>query len=167
MSFRVTCWMFTILQLISFFLLIFTFQHGISFRSCLSFIRVQSLCDFILCFLIWLSLTIVHSVIGPSVFRVLHFSYPVVEPGPVIWASFILTCKNSRLFYQCSIKWPFGYLVRWFSYIWIIILLKPIYIIKVVWHFFSLSGVACWFLNLADKHGITLIPGYIPTHLNV
>ena len=27
--------------------------------------------------------------------------------------------------------------------------------------------LACWILNLTDKHGITLIPAYIPTHLNV
>ena len=30
-----------------------------------------------------------------------------------------------------------------------------------------LSMLACWILSLTDKHGITLIPGYIPTHLNV
>ena len=30
-----------------------------------------------------------------------------------------------------------------------------------------LSRLACHILNLADKHGITLIPAYILTHLNV
>ena len=30
-----------------------------------------------------------------------------------------------------------------------------------------LSRLACWILSLTDKHGITLIPPYIPTHLNV
>ena len=30
-----------------------------------------------------------------------------------------------------------------------------------------LSRLACWKLSLTDKHGITLIPAYIPTHLNV
>ena len=30
-----------------------------------------------------------------------------------------------------------------------------------------LSRLACWILNLTNKHGITLIPAYIPTHLNV
>ena len=29
------------------------------------------------------------------------------------------------------------------------------------------SRLACWILSLTDKHGITLIPAYIPTHLNV
>ena len=30
-----------------------------------------------------------------------------------------------------------------------------------------LSRLACWILSLTDKHGINLIPAYIPTHLNV
>ena len=30
-----------------------------------------------------------------------------------------------------------------------------------------LSRLACRILSLTDKHGITLIPAYIPTHLNV
>ena len=30
-----------------------------------------------------------------------------------------------------------------------------------------LSRLACSILNLANKHGITLIPACIPTHLNV
>ena len=30
-----------------------------------------------------------------------------------------------------------------------------------------LSRLACWILSLTEKHGITLISPYIPTHLNV
>ena len=30
-----------------------------------------------------------------------------------------------------------------------------------------LSRLACRILSLTDKHGITLLPAYIPTHLNV
>ena len=30
-----------------------------------------------------------------------------------------------------------------------------------------LSRLACWILSLTDKHGIALLPAYIPTHLNV
>ena len=30
-----------------------------------------------------------------------------------------------------------------------------------------LSKLACWILGLTNKHGITLILAYIPTHLNV
>ena len=35
---------------------------------------------------------------------------------------------------------------------------------KVSLHF---SRLACFILNLAKKHGITVIPAYIPIHLNV
>ena len=30
-----------------------------------------------------------------------------------------------------------------------------------------LSRLACWILSLTNKHGINLVPAYIPTHLNV
>ena len=30
-----------------------------------------------------------------------------------------------------------------------------------------LSRLACWIWSLNEKHNITLIPAYIPTHLNV
>ena len=30
-----------------------------------------------------------------------------------------------------------------------------------------LSRLACQILSLTDKHGITLLPAYIPTHLNM
>ena len=30
-----------------------------------------------------------------------------------------------------------------------------------------LSRLTCWILSLTDKHGITLLPAYIPTHLSV
>ena len=54
----------------------------------------------------------------------------------------------------------------WLPYIWTIVLLKLISVIKVVQDLL-LSRLACCILNLADKHGITLISAYIPTNLNV
>ena len=30
-----------------------------------------------------------------------------------------------------------------------------------------LSRLACWIMNLTNKHGIILLPAYIPSHLNV
>ena len=57
-------------------------------------------------------------------------------------------------------------LVRWLPYIWIIVLLKLIYMMKVVWCL-SLSRLTWCILNLVTKQGITLIPAYIPTLLNV
>ena len=64
------------------------------------------------------------------------FPYPVVESGPVLYARFILPCRNSRLLHWCCIKWPFSYLVRWLTYILMIVLHKLIYVIKVVQHLF-------------------------------
>ena len=51
-------------------------------------------------------------------------------------------------------------------YILIIVLIKLIYVIVVIQCPF-LSRLACCKLNLADKHGITLIPTYIHIHLSV
>ena len=61
----------------------------------------------------------------------------------------------------------FHYLVRWLPYTWIKVLLKLIYVIKVLKHLFFLSRLACCILHVADKNTILLIPAYIPTHLNV
>ena len=55
MSFRVVCWMVTILQVIYFFFT-FLFQHSFSFGDCLTCSKVQSLHNFL--FLMWLSLQI-------------------------------------------------------------------------------------------------------------
>ena len=52
-------------------------------------------------------------------------------------------------------------------YNWTIVLLKLIYVIKVVQHLFFPSRLAYHLLNLAEKHGITLIPAFIRTNLNV
>ena len=87
-------------------------------------------------------------------------------PGLFLCSRCILLFKKSRLLHSCYLKWPFGYQVRWLPYTWTVVLLKLIYVIKVVQHLF-LSRVACYILNLADKNGINLIPSYIPTHPNV
>ena len=90
MLFRVICSMFTILQLIYFFL--FIFQYGISFRDCLSCTRVQSLCSFL--FLLWLLLLMLYLFTWHFIFRVLHFLYPFLEPGQVLCTRYILPCMN-------------------------------------------------------------------------
>ena len=61
MSFRVKCWMFTILHLIYFFPFIFLFHHVIIFNNCLCCSRVHSLSDFL--FLMWFSLQMLHLII--------------------------------------------------------------------------------------------------------
>ena len=52
------------------------------------------------------------------------------------------------------------------AYIWTVVLLRLVYVIKVVELLF-LSRLACHIFNLANRHGITRIPTYMPTHLNV
>ena len=122
-SFRVTCWMFTILLVIYFSF----FQLCISSRDCLVATKSGSLtissswCDY---HFWYYSLSFV--------FRVLEFLSPVVVPGLVVCIKCILPCKNSRLLHSCCVKWPFGYLMRWLPYSWTIVALQPIYVIKVV-----------------------------------
>ena len=45
------------------------------------------------------------------------------------------------------------------TYIWIIVFLKQIYVIKVVEYLFH-SRLACHLLNLANKPIISLVPAY-------
>ena len=54
-------------------------------------------------------------------------------------------------------KWLSIYLVRWLPYICMIVLLKLIYVIKVLQYPLFLSILAFCILNLTDKHHITLI----------
>ena len=71
---------------------------------------------------------------------------------------FILPCKNAMLFNRCCVEWPFGYLVRWLPYI---------LIIGTATESTFLSRLACHILNLANMHGIHLLPVYLPTHSKV
>ena len=68
---------------------------------------------------------------------------------------------------SCYVGWPSTSLVRWLPCTWITVLLRLISVIKVVPVSPFLSRLACRILSLTDKHGITLLPAYIPTHLNV
>ena len=133
-SFRVTCSLFSILLLISFFL--FYISIPVQNKPQRSVLH-QSLvpCNFL--FLIWLSLPVINPIIGPFIFRNLLFLYTVVAPGVVLCARCILSCKNYRLLQSCCIKWVFSYLVRWLTYIWATVLLGLTYVIKVVQYLFS------------------------------
>ena len=84
--------MFTIIQLIYFILSTFLFPHIFNFDNCLRCSRIKFLCDFL--FLIWLSLQLLHLIIG--LFRILGLPYLEVESGLDICAMFISPCKNSR-----------------------------------------------------------------------
>ena len=115
----------------------------------------------------WLLLLMPHPLIGPFNFRDLGYLYQLVDPGQVLCAGLILPCRKFRPLPWCCREWPSTYLVRWLPCIWITALLR-LYLCNqggTVSAF--LSRLAYQILNLTDKHGITLIPAYIPTHLNV
>ena len=60
----------------------------------------------------------------------------------------------------------FVYLVRLFPYILIMVQLKLIYVFKVVQYLFP-CRLACCIFHVANKHSLTVIPAYIPSHFNV
>ena len=61
-------------------------------------------------------------------------------------------------------RMTFCYLVSWYPCICVILLLELIYIIQV----YNISSFQISLLHIeSGKHGIALIPEYIPTHLNV
>ena len=161
-SFSVTCWKFTIFQLIYFIIFISPFQHGISCRDCLNCSRVQSL----MISSSWLSVQMLHLVIGPFIFKVLfpsscsgtwsgsickvHISLQEFQAVELMLhkiasqvchkvVAFHLDNSTAKVYLcnQCGMTLPF------------------------------LSRLAHHILNLANKHGITLIPVYIPTYLSV
>ena len=115
----------------------------------------------------WIKLLMLCATIGPFIFRVLGFLSAVVALGLVLYARSILPWKHSRLLWSCCIKWPFSYPVKGLPYIWKLVLLTHIYVMKVVQLFFISFSTSMMHLILANKHGITLIQVYIPTYLNV
>ena len=77
--------------------------------------------------------------LGLFIFRVQGLSYPVEAPGLVLCTMCMLPCKNCRLLHSYCIKWSFDYLLRWFPYIWTVVLPKLIHVIKVVQYLFQTS----------------------------
>ena len=121
-------------------------------------------CNFLL--LMGFSLLMLHPIIWPFIFSVWGFQYPVVSPNPLLCARFIMPCKKSRLLHSCCIKWPFSCPIGSLPYIWIKWLLKLIFVIKVVQLIFFFADYPMTFW-IWPKYGITVIPAYIHTHLNV
>ena len=148
----------------SLYLVIFTFhfRHGISFRDCLSCSRVHS--------------------------------FAISPPDVVITTG---DTPNDQAFYFQGSGFPLSFSVTWSGFIcrvyvnlWELWAVAPMLCRKafqlsgkVVALYlnngtakalcnqggtaFSLFRLACHILNLADKHGVTPIPAYIYTHLNV
>ena len=108
-----------------------------------------------------------HPLIGPFIFRVLGYLYQLVVSGQVPCLGLILPCRNFRLLPSCSIGWSSASLVRLLA-LHLDNSSAKAYLCNqggTVSPF--LSRLACQILSLTDKHGITLLPTYIPTHLNV
>ena len=146
------------------FLSLFHFSSVPSFRDCLSCKRVQLPCDSL--FLLWLLLQITHPLIGPSIFKWLGYfvplwllvrfcvlgSYCLAGASAVAlmlhWMAFPLAGKIVALqFDNNPVK---AYLCNQGGTV------SPF-----------LSRLGCHILHLANKHGITCIPAYFPTHINV
>ena len=95
------------------------------------------------------------------------FQSPVVAPGLVLCARTILTCKIFRLLHLFCIRWPFACLIRLVALHLDNSTAKAYECNQGSTASLFLSRLAWHILNLANKHGITLIPVHIPTHLIV
>ena len=129
-SFWVTCWVFITLVPIHFFCFDSLFLLCISSRGCVKYDKFQFPCNFL--FLMWLSLLMLCPIMGPFIVRVLCFPSPILAPCLILCGRCIFPCRNSRMLHSCCIRWPFSYPIRWLPYIWTIVLLKFICLIKVV-----------------------------------
>ena len=162
MSFRVTRHMLTILLLICFLVFNFPSPPYISWNGYLIWNRTCFLCNFY--FLMWLLLLFPHLLIEPFIFRDLVYLFWLVDAGQVLYVGLMLPCRSFRPLPLCYMEWPSTYQVRWLPCMWITAMLKLICVIKVVQFLLFFPG---WPASLTNKHGITLILAYIPTHLNV
>ena len=142
----------------------FPFQLYINWNSYLICNRAWLLCNFhFWCgYCYW---NHIHPLIEPFIFRDLVCHYQLVDPD--LCVGLILSCRTYRPLPWCYIEWLSTYLVRWLPCIWITALQK-VYLCNqggTVSPF--LSRLSWQILSLTDKHGITLIPAYIPTHLSM
>ena len=95
------------------------------------------------------------------------YIYPLAETGKVLHVISYSVSRVLSSHSKCCKRMPFIYLKRWLHYFSLIVLLKHTYVIKVVQYLFFFPDLACCILNVANKHGITLIPACICVHLNV
>ena len=115
----------------------------------------------------WLLLLILHPLIGPFIFRDFIYHCWLVDPGQVLYVKLILSCRSFRPLPLCYVEWLSAYLVRWLPCIWINSTAKAYLCNQGSTVSPFLSRLACQLFSLTYKHGIMLIPAYIPTHLNM
>ena len=125
-SFRVTCWTLITLPLIYFFLL-FLLCSGLA----LSFDRVHFSHNFLL--FIWLLLPVLLPISGPFIFRALRFLSSVFVPGLVVMCKMHIALQEIQAVVLMLHKMAFHLYNKVVAfYIWTTVLLKLIYVIKVV-----------------------------------
>ena len=151
---------------IYFHMFIFPFPPYINWNIWLICNRAQFLCNFH--FLIWLLLLMPHPCIGPFIFRDVGYlyQYQLVVLGQALCRAHIVLQEFQdiamilhRMAFHLSGKVVALHLDNSTA---------KAYLCKqggTVSPF--LSSLACQILSQTDKHGITPIPAYIPTHLNV
>ena len=122
--------MFIILPHNYFHVFIFPFPPYINWNGWLNYNKVLFLCNFH--FPMWLLLLMPDPLIVPFIFRHLGYLYQLVVPGQVPCLGLILPCRNFMLLLSCYEGQPSASLVRWLPCTWITVLLRLIYVIKVV-----------------------------------
>ena len=165
LSFRVTCSIFTILPPIYFLRFTFPFPHYVNWNVYLNCNRAQFLCNFH--FLMWLLLLMPHPLIGPFYFQ--GSGLPLSVSGP--WAGSMcrahialqelqaIAMMLHRMAFSLSGKVVALHLDNSTAKAYLCNqggTVSPF-----------LSRLACQILSLTNKHGITLFPAYIATHLNL
>ena len=144
---------------------IFLFPLYVSWISWLNYNKVLFHCNFH--FMMWSLLLMPHPLIGPFIFRDLGYLYWLVVPGqvPCVGAHIALQQLQAvavmlhRMAFCLSGKVVALHLDNSTT---------KVYLCNQCGTVSSfLSRLACQILSLTNKHGITLLLAYIPTHLNV
>ena len=162
--FRGTCWMLIILLLIYFFPFTFPFQLCVSFWDYISCNTVQFPCNFL--FLLCLLLQMLYAFNQPSIFKMLcYFVHLWLLVRFYIQGSYCLAGTSSSCIYAVSMAF---YLAGKVVALHLDNSTLKAYLcnkVGTVSHFLSRLAFCIW--HMANKQGITLIPAYSPTHLNV
>ena len=115
----------------------------------------------------WLLLQMPHPLTGPFIFRILVCSYQLVDPGLVLCIGLILPCWELQAVAMMLCKMAFHISGKMVALHLDNSTAKAYLCNQGGTVSLFLSRLACQILSLTNKHSITLIPAYIPTHLNV
>ena len=157
--------MFTILPHICFLVFIFLLHLYINWTGWLNCNKVQFHCNSH--FLMWSLLLMLHPLVGPFIFRDLGYLYQLVVHGPSSLSRAHIALQELQAVEVMLCRMAFCLSGK------VVALHLDNSTAKAYLHNQGgtvspfLSRLACRILSLTNKHGITLLPAYIPTHLNV